>query len=123
MKSKAVKYLISFTVLLFLALNLVVCAKPNPSPSLTPPKPPPTQPPTATENQPPDEAPPVNEAGNEEKWYTIGNFSSKGNYSIPTFRIYGTELRITWTIDTEYPESAALDLIIYFSPSGSIWKR
>lgn len=123
MKNKAIRYLISFTLLLFLTTNLVVaCAQPKPSPLPTIPKPPPTQPPTATENQTPEEAPPVNEAGSEEKWYTIGTFSSKGNDSIPTFRIYGTELRITWTIDTEYPEGAALDLIVYFSPSGSIWK-
>src|SRR4030042_1887865 len=80
MKSKAVKYLISFTVLLFLALNLVVCAKPNPSPSLTPPKPPPTQPPAATENQPPEEAPPIDEAKNEEEWYAVETFSGEVNY-------------------------------------------
>ncbi len=123
MKNKAIRYLISFTVLLFLTTNLVVaCAQPNPSPPPTPPKPPPTQPPAVSENQTPEEAPPVNEVGNEEKWYTIGTFSGERNDTIPTFRIYGTELRITWTIDTEYPESAALDLIVYFSPSGSIWQ-
>lgn len=124
MKNKDIRCLISlFTALLFLTTSLVVaCAQPKPSPPITPSNPPPTQPAPVSENQTPEEAPPANEADNEEQWYAIGNFSSKGNYQISTFRVYGTELRITWTIDTEYPESAALDLIIYFSPSGSIWK-
>ena len=131
MKSSAIRCLTLFTLVLLLTLGLVsACAQLKPSPPPTQPKPPSTQPPAVSENQTPavsenqtpEEAPPVNEAGNEAKWYTIGTFSSKGNDSIPPFRIYGTELRITWTIDTEYPESAALDLIVYFSPSGSIWK-
>jgi len=113
MKSKAVKYLISFTVLLFLALNLVVCAKPNPSPSLTPPKPPPTQPPTATENQPPEEAPPIDEAKNEEEWYAVETFSGEVDATTPTFHIYGTEWRITWIIDAEDPAAAIFKLAIY----------
>lgn len=127
MKNKDIRCLISFTALLFLTTSLVAaCAQPTPSPPIIPSIPPPTQPetqpPPVSENQTPEEAPPANEASNEENWYAIGNFSRKGNYQIPAFRVYGTELRITWTMDTEHPESAALDLIIYFSPSGSIWK-
>jgi hypothetical protein len=123
MNNKGIRYLISFIMLLLLTSSLVVaCAQLNPSPPPTPSQPPPTSPPTTSENQTPEEALPINETGNEEKWYPIGNFNSKGNYSTPTFRVYGTQLRITWTIETEYPESSALDLIIYFSPSGSIWK-
>ena len=64
MKNEAIRYLISFAVLLFLTLNLVVaCTQPAPSPPS--PVPPRAQPPTTTENQTPEEAPPVNEARNE----------------------------------------------------------
>ncbi len=77
MKNQAIRYLISFTVSLFLTLNLVVaCTQPAPSPPS--PVPPRAQPPTATENQTPEEAPPVNEAINKKEWYTIGIFSGKG---------------------------------------------
>ena len=122
MKDEAIRYLISFTVSLFLTLNLVVaCTQPAPSPPS--PVPPRAQPPTTTENQTPEEAPPVNEAINEKEWYTIGTFSGKGNDTIPPFHIYGTEWHIVWTIDAEYPENAALDLLIHFhNESGSIWK-
>ena len=123
MGNKVIRYLIFFTVLLLLTLSLVVaCFQPQISPPPTPPEPPPTQPPTASENQTTEEAPPVNETIEEEQWYTLGTFSGTGNDTIPSFRVYGTEWLITWTIDTEYPENAALDIIIYFSPSGLIWK-
>jgi hypothetical protein len=122
MKNEAIRYLVSFTVLLLVTLNLAVaCAQPAPSPPS--PIPPRAQPPTVTENQTSEEAPPVNEAINEKEWYTIGTFSGKGNDTIPPFHIYGTEWHIVWTIDAEYPETAALDLFIHFhNESGSIWK-
>jgi len=119
MRNEVIRYLISFTILLLLTLNLfVACVQSQISPPPTPPE----SPPTTSENQTPEEAPPVNEPIEEEQWYTIGTFSSTGNDTIPSFRVYGTEWRITWTIDTEYTENAALDIIIYFSPSGLIWK-
>ena len=63
MKNGAIRYLISFTVLLFLTLSLAVaCAQSNPSPPPTPPEPPPAQPPAVSENQTPEEPPPVTEA-------------------------------------------------------------
>ncbi|MCJ7654064.1 MAG: lamin tail domain-containing protein [Dehalococcoidia bacterium] len=114
MKNKAIRYLISFTVLLFLTLSLVVaCAQPNPSPPPALPKNPPAQPPTASENQPPEEQPPVNESKDEEERYTTGTFSGEGNDTIPSFHIYGTEWRITWTIDAADPETAIFKLVIY----------
>jgi hypothetical protein len=122
MKNKAIRYLISFTVSLFLTLNLVVaCAQPKPSPPS--PVPPRAQPPTATENQTPEEAPPVNEAINEKEWYTIGIFSGKGNDTTPAFHIHGTEWRITWTIDAEHPETAIFKLVIYQKDASyAIWQ-
>jgi hypothetical protein len=62
MKNVAVRCLVSFTVLLFLALSLTAaCAQPNVSPPLTPPEPPQAQPPAVSENQTPEEPPPVTE--------------------------------------------------------------
>src|SRR4030043_2363594 len=124
MKNKAIRYLISFTVLLFLTLSLVVaCAQPNPSPPPAPPQSPPAQPPTASENQPPEEPPPVSEAKDEEEWYMTGTFSGEGNDTIPSFHIYGTEWRITWTIDAEHPETATFKLVIYQKDAPyAIWQ-
>jgi hypothetical protein len=115
MRNEATRYLMSFTVLLLLTLNLVVaCAQPTPNPvPPTLPKPPPTQPPVVTENQTPQEAPPTNEARDETKWYRVESFSGEGDETTPTFHIYGTEWRISWTIDAEYPETAMFKLDIY----------
>ena len=124
MKNKAIRYLISFTVLLFLTLSLVAaCAQPNPSPPPAPPQSQPAQPPTASENQPPEEPPPVSEAKDEEEWYMTGTFSGEGNDTIPSFHIYGTEWRITWTIDAEHPETATFKLVIYQKDAPyAIWQ-
>jgi hypothetical protein len=57
-----VRYLISFAVLLFLALSLAAgCAQSNTTPPPAPPKPPPAQPPAVSENKTPEEPPPVTE--------------------------------------------------------------
>jgi hypothetical protein len=125
MKNEAIRYLISFTVLLFLTLSLVVaCAQPNPVLLPTPPESPPAQPPTASEDQPPEEQPPVDESKkDEEEWYTVGDFSGERNDTIPSFHIYGTEWRITWTIDAEHPETATFKLVIYQKDAAyAIWQ-
>lgn len=114
MRNKAVRYLISSTVFLLLTLSLLVaCTQSNTSPPLTPPQPPSAQPPTETENQPPEEEAPIDEAKNEEEWYTAETFSGEADETTPAFHIYGTEWRITWTIDTEDPETAIFKLVIY----------
>jgi hypothetical protein len=60
MKNRAVRYLISFTVLLFFTLGLAVaCAQQNITPLPKPPKPPAAQLPAVSENQTPEEPPPV----------------------------------------------------------------
>ena len=114
MMNKALRYLISFTVLLLLTSSLVAaCAQPEPMPSPTLPKPPPVQPPTTSENQTPEEAPPSDEAKNEEEWYMVETFSGEGDETTPTFHIYGTEWRINWIIDAEDPAAAIFKLDIY----------
>jgi hypothetical protein len=62
MKNGAVKYLVSFTMLLLLTLSLAAsCARSNISPPPAPPEPPPAQPPAVSENQTPEEPPSATE--------------------------------------------------------------
>lgn len=121
MTNKAGKYAIPFIGLLFLLSTWVLaCAQPAPSP----PSPvPPAQPPPAADSQPPEEPPPVVEAANGEEWNTVETFTGKGNKTIPSFRVSGTEWRITWTIDAEYPENTVLNLVIYCQDAPyAIWQ-
>ncbi|MFC2050504.1 hypothetical protein ACFLTN_04955 [Chloroflexota bacterium] len=124
MKKEAIRYLIPFTVLPLLTLSLVVaCAQPNAILLPTLPEPSPTPPPAVSDNQTPEEPPPVSEAKDEEVWYTTGTFSGTGNDTIPSFHIYGTEWRITWTIDAESPETANFELLIYCEDAPyAIWQ-
>jgi hypothetical protein len=125
MKNKATRYSIPFATLLLLIFCLIVaCAQPEPSLPPKPPETPPTQPPPATvENKPPVETPPVDKPKDGEQWYKVETFFGKENQNLPPFHIYGTKWRVTWTIDAEERQDAALDLLIHFdSASGDIWK-
>jgi hypothetical protein len=116
MKNEAIRYLVSFTVLLLITLNLAVaCAQPKPNPAPAPPKPSVTQPPATSENQSAKEAetPTANQAVDEDKWYLVETFSGAAGETTPTFHIYGTEWRLTWTIDAEKLETAVFKLSIY----------
>jgi hypothetical protein len=74
-----------------------------------------TAPPATSENQSTKEAetPPANQAVDEEKWYPVETFSGEANETTPIFHIYGTEWHLTWTIDTDHPETAVFKLAIY----------
>ncbi len=116
MKNEAIRYLVSFTVLLLITLNLAVaCAQPQPNPAPVPPKSQVTTPPATSENQSTKEAetPPANQAVDEEKWYLVETFSGAAGETTPVFHIYGTEWRLTWTIDAEKLETAVFKLSIY----------
>jgi len=116
MKNEAVRYFVSVTVLLLLTpILLMACAKSQPNPAPLPNKPPVTQPPATSENQSPKEAetPPSNQAVDEQKWYPVETFSGEVNETTPIFHIYGTEWRLTWTIDAEKLEKAVFKLSIY----------
>jgi len=116
MKNEAIRYLVSFTVLLLVTLNLAVaCAQPKPNPAPAPPKPSVTQPPATSENQSAKEAetPTANQAVDEDKWYLVETFSGAAGETTPTFHIYGTEWRLTWTIDAQHLETAVFKLAIY----------
>jgi hypothetical protein len=116
MKNEAVRYLVSLMVLLLLTLSLVVACTPSqPSPAPAPPKPPVTQPPVTSENQSAKEVetPPTNQAADEETWYPVETFSGEAEETTSIFHIYGTEWRLTWTIDAQNLETAVFKLAIY----------
>ncbi|MCJ7515361.1 MAG: lamin tail domain-containing protein [Dehalococcoidia bacterium] len=116
MKNDAVRYFISFAVLLLVILNLAAaCTQPQPNTAPVLPKPRGTQPPAASENQSATETgtPPANQAVNEETWYPVETFTGEIDETTPVFHIYGTEWHLTWTIDADNLEKAVLKLVIY----------
>ena len=119
MKSKTIRYSALFTGLLFLLSSLVAgCGQP--ALSLASP-PPPAQPPPATANstdsQSPEQLPPVDEAADGEEWNMVETFTGEGNETTPPFHVSGTKWRVSWAIDTDYPEYAVFDLFVY--PEGT----
>lgn len=116
MKNKAVRWLVSLTILLTLTLTSVVaCAQPTLNQPPATPKPSTTQPSASSENQSPNEAAttPSNQPAAEEKWYPVETFSGEANQTTPVFHIYGTEWHLTWTIDAKNLEKAVFRLDIY----------
>jgi hypothetical protein len=116
MKNKAVRYLVLVTALLLLTFAMAMaCAQPKPNPAPVLPKPQVTQPPVTSENQSPKEVetPPANQAVDEDKWYLVETFSDAAGETTPIFHIYGTEWRLTWTIDAQHLETAVFKLAIY----------
>jgi hypothetical protein len=116
MKNETVRWLVSFMVLLVLALTSVVaCAQPTLNLAPVAPKPPIAQPSGSSENQSSNEGqtPPSNQAVNEDIWYPVETFSGDMNETTPIFHIYGTEWHLTWTIDAENLEKAVFKLEIY----------
>jgi len=96
---------------LLLASSVIGCGQPAPSPSL--PAPPPAQLPQAGESPPPAQPPSADEAVDGEEWNMVQTFTGGTNEATPPFYVSGTEWRISWAIDAEYPESAVLELFIY----------
>jgi Lamin Tail Domain len=116
MKNDAVRYFISFAVLLLVILTLVAaCTQPQPNTAPALPKPQATKPPATSDNQAAAEngTPPANQAVNEETWYPVETFSGEIGKTTPVFHIYGTEWHLTWTIDADNLEKAVFKLIIY----------
>ena len=116
MKNETVRWLVSFMVILVLALTSVVaCAQPTLNLAPVAPKPPIAQPSASSENQSSNEGqtPPSNQAVNEEIWYPVETFSGDVSQTTPIFHIYGTEWHLTWTIDAENLEKAVFKLEIY----------
>jgi hypothetical protein len=88
---------------------MVACGQSVESP-LTPTTP---QPPTDVENQAPAEASPPEETTNETEWSTVQIFTGRESETTPPFHISGTEWRVIWTADIQYPEYAVFDILVY----------
>ena len=88
---------------------MVACAQSAESPltTATP------QLPTNIENQAPAEASPPEETTNETEWSTVQIFTGRESETTPPFHISGTEWRVIWTADIQYPEYAVFDILVY----------
>lgn len=106
------KVLLASSVLLLASL-IVACGQPALSLPLPAPaaEPPPTT--ATTGSQPPEQLPPDDKVTDEEQWSMVETFTGNGNEITPSFHVSGTKWRISWMIDTEYPDSADLNLVIY----------
>jgi len=104
--------------LALLLTSLVVACGPFSSGS-PPPEPAPvsvpSQPPVETESQPAPPSP-AYETADEQGWNTVHTFAGEGNEVTPSFHISGTEWRIIWAADVEYPEYTVFDVFVY--PEG-----
>lgn len=99
---------------LLLAGPITACRSPLPSP------PAPVlhgQPRPVAEGPATQELSPVDKVSAGGEWNTVETFTGEGNDITPLFRISGTEWRVTWRVDAEYPEYAVLDLFVY--PEGT----
>ncbi len=71
------------------------------------------QPPTDIENQAPAQAYLSEETTNEAEWSTVKIFTGRGSETTSPFHISGTEWRVIWTADVQYPEYAVFDILVY----------
>jgi hypothetical protein len=108
------RYVISAILLLSLCLSLIAaCAQPKVNLPPTVPKPPVTKPSPTSDNQSTKQAETPNPEIAEESWFPVTTFSGQVDETTPSFHIYGTEWRLTWTIDTVSLEKAVFKLTIY----------
>jgi len=103
------------------ASSTVACRLPAPSPPS--PAPPPAQPVVAAESQRPEQLPTVANVAGGELWNTVETFTGQGNETTSPFHISGTEWRITWTADAEYPEYAVFDLFVYHEGAQGMFAK
>jgi len=115
MKNDAVRYLILLVILLLVTATLAVACTPKANTVPVAPKPAVTQPPSTSENQSSTvvEIPLPNPAEDEEQWYLVDVFTGQLTETTRSFHIYGTEWRLTWTLDAEDLEKAIFKLTIY----------
>jgi hypothetical protein len=81
------------------------------------------QPSIDIENRAPAEAYLSEETTNEAEWSHVKTFTGKESETTPPFHISGTEWRITWTADVQYPEYAVFDILIYAQDKRMLTKR
>jgi len=64
----------------------------------------------------------VDDVAGRGEWHTVEAFTGRGGETTPPFHVSGSEWRITWTVDAEYPEHAVLELFIYSQDAPhAIW--
>jgi hypothetical protein len=108
--------ILSSSVLTLLLVSLLLaCSQLTPSPAQLAPLP--IKSPPAAENKTQELLPSVIKTTNGGDWNNIQTFTGKGNQTTPPFPISSTKWRITWTIDTEYPEYAVFNFFVY--PKGT----
>lgn len=79
-----------------------------------------TQPPTAVENKQPAQEPPSEaSAENEAGWTHVKTFIGNDSQTTAPFPISGTKWRIIWTVDTQNPQYAVFNILVYpdYNPS------
>ncbi|MCJ7516027.1 MAG: lamin tail domain-containing protein [Dehalococcoidia bacterium] len=86
--------------------SIIACSSITPGEPATQPK---TQPPAAVENQPPPSEAPTNEA----EWTTVKSFIGSDSQTTPIFTISGSKWRIIWNVDTQNPQYAVFDILVY----------
>ncbi len=119
MKREVFRYLVSFMTLLLVPLSMALACTPlQPATLPVTPKPPVSQPPAQpaiSENQSTTvaETPPATSSTDEETWYPVETFSGIASETTPVFHIYGTEWHLTWTIETDNPDTSVFKIAIY----------
>lgn len=63
--------------------------------------------------QPPAEVPTSEAPETEAGWTTVKSFSGKEGTTTPAFHVSGSKWRIMWTVDTQEPQYAVFNLLIY----------
>jgi len=72
-----------------------------------------TKPPVTTETQQPAETTVAEVPPDEDGWTTVKSFSGKDGTTTPAFHISGNKWRIIWTVDTQDPEHAVFNALVY----------
>lgn len=93
-----------------LASSIVACGSTTPAAPAAKPQ---TQPPTTVENQQPAVMPPSEATANEAGWTTVKSFIGKEGTTTPAFSISGSKWRIIWSADSQNPQYAVFDILVY----------
>jgi hypothetical protein len=104
------RLLIHIGLVVLSASSIAGCGSTTPAVPAAEPK---TQPPAAVENPQPVEVPPSEASVDEVGWTTVKSFMGKDGQTTPAFSISGSKWRIIWNVDTQYPQYAVFDILVY----------
>jgi hypothetical protein len=80
----------------------------------------PAAPPAAGNTQQPAQVPAVEAPSNEAGWATVKSFTGTEDTTTPAFTISGSKWRIIWSVDTQQPQYAVFDVMVYRQDSSNI---